>query len=363
MAGTNRPGDPDAQAAVVALELETVFRDAVLRKASDILITAGAPVAFRLKDEIQQVKMTPLTAEESQKLIYEMLNPDQIARFERDLELDFSITYDGKHRFRGNVFRQRGAIGAALRLIPQKVPTMEELNLPPIVRELALKDQGLILVTGATGHGKSTTQAAMLNLINNTRRAHIITIEDPVEFIFANKSCIIEQREVGDDTRGFAEALKHVLRQNPDVVLVGEMRDLESIGAALTAAETGHLVISTLHTNDAVSAINRLVDIFPPHQQPQIRVQLSMVLVGVLAQRLVPLADQSGLVLATEVLMNNSGVANLIREGKIHQIYTIMETHSKDGMITMDMALRDLYLTGAVTLEAAKSRMKNPQLI
>lgn len=360
MATTHRESNSDAAAPAVVVEIDTIFRDAMKRRASDILISQGAPIAFRIKDEIMQVRMAPLSGEAAKKLVYEMLTPDQVARFERDLELDFSITYEGKHRFRGNVFRQRGAVGCALRLIPSQIPTMEELKLPPIVRELALRDQGLILVTGATGHGKSTTQAAMINLINSTRRQHVITIEDPVEFIHPNKLSIIEQREVGEDTRSFAEALKHVLRQNPDVVLVGEMRDLESISSALTAAETGHLVISTLHTNDSVSAINRLIDVFPPHQQGQMRVQLSMVLVGVLAQRLVPTADASALLLCTEVLMNTSAVGNLIREGKVHQLYTVMETHQKDGMVTMDMALKELYLTGAITLEAAKSRMKNP---
>lgn len=360
MAPANRTSDPVETGASPAVELETVFRDALLRKASDILITAGAPIAFRLKDEIQQVKMAPLTPEQSQKLAYLMLTPTQIARFERDLELDFSITYDGKHRFRGNVFRQRGAVGTSLRLVPTKLPSLEELRLPPIVKEICKRNVGLVLVTGATGHGKSTTQAAMLDLINSTRRCHIVTVEDPIEYLHRNKSSIVEQREVGEDTRSFAEALKHVLRQNPDVIQVGEMRDLESIAMALTAAETGHLVLSTLHTNDAVSAINRLIDIFPPHQQGQIRVQFSMVLLAVFSQQLLPLGDGSGLVLATEVLVNNSGIGNLIREGKVHQVYTIMETHSRDGMVTMDNAIKELYLAGDVSLETAKSRMKNP---
>jgi twitching motility protein PilT len=304
--------------------------------------------------------MPPLAPKEAQTLVYQMLTEDQKARFERDRELDFAITWQNRVRFRGNVFLQRGCVGAVLRVVPTRVPTFEELGLPPIVREVASREAGLVLVTGATGYGKSTTLAAMVEHVNQTRRAHIVTIEDPIEFVFENKLSVVEQREVGLDTNSFAAALRHALRQNPDVILLGEMRDLETMASALTAAETGHLVLSTLHTNDAVSAVNRILDVFPPHQQGQVRAQLALSLVAVIAQKLIPRADGSGLVLACEVLVNNSAVANLIREQKTHQLYTILETHARDGMCTMDASIRDLYLRGAISREDARARMRNP---
>lgn len=342
------------------MELDAIFREAVARKASDVILTAGSPVAFRIRDELAYVKMPPLAPKEAQTLVYQMLTEDQKARFERDRELDFAITWQNRVRFRGNVFLQRGCVGAVLRVVPTRVPTFEELGLPPIVREVASREAGLVLVTGATGYGKSTTLAAMVEHVNQTRRAHIVTIEDPIEFVFENKLSVVEQREVGLDTNSFAAALRHALRQNPDVILLGEMRDLETMASALTAAETGHLVLSTLHTNDAVSAVNRILDVFPPHQQGQVRAQLALSLVAVIAQKLIPRADGSGLVLACEVLVNNSAVANLIREQKTHQLYTILETHARDGMCTMDASIRDLYLRGAISREDARARMRNP---
>jgi len=360
VATPNRPGNSDATSAAVTVDILTIFKDAVTRKVSDVLITSGAPIAFRINDEIQQVRMPPLTDDDAKKMVYEMLTPDQIMRFERDLELDFSITYEGKHRFRGNIFRQRCAVGASLRLIPSQIPAISELHLPPIVRELSMREQGLILVTGATGHGKSTTLSAMINEINTTLRKHVVTIEDPVEFIHKNKLSIIEQREVGEDTHSFAVALKHALRQNPDVLLVGEMRDPESIAAALTAAETGHLVISTLHTNDSVQAIDRIIDSFQPHQQGQIRSQLSLGLLAVIAQRLLPRADGRGRIVAVEILRNSAAVSNILREEKNHQLYSIMETHARDGMRTMDHAIKELYLKGLIAFEEAKARMRSP---
>jgi twitching motility protein PilT len=261
------------------------------------------------------------------------------------------------------VFFQRGTVAAAFRLVASKVPTLEELNLPPVVEEFALAPQGLVLVTGPTGHGKSTTQAAMIDVINKRRKAHVVTIEDPIEFLHTNKMSLIEQREVGDDTLTFAEALKHVLREAPDVILVGEMRDPESIACALTAAETGHLVIATVHTNDAVQAIDRLLDSFPPHQQGQVRSQMSLSLLGVLSQRLLPRKGGKGRVPAVEVLRNTAGVAHLIREMKTPQIYAILETHAKDGTRTLDGALKELYLRGFVEHEEARSRMRNPSLL
>jgi twitching motility protein PilT len=301
-----------------------------------------------------------LAPEDVKKLVYGVLADPQIARFEREKELDFSFTLRAKIRFRGNVFMQRGSVGAAFRLISWTIPTLAELQLPPIIADLALAPQGLVLVTGPTGHGKSTTQAAMIDLINGKRKCHIVTVEDPIEFLHAAKLSVIEQREVGDDTHSFANALKHVLRQNPDVILVGEMRDPDSLSAAITAAETGHLVISTLHTNDCAQAVDRIIDSFPAYQQNQVRSQLSMALLAVFAQRLLPRADGKGRIPAVEILRNSAAVANLLREGKTHQIYSIMETHAKDGMKTMDAALKELYLKGLVGYEQARRNMRNP---
>lgn len=344
----------------MAIDLESVLKEAVARKASDVLLTAGSAVAFRIHGDLAFVRMPPLSAREVKELVYGILTNDQVARFERDWELDFALTFQERFRYRGNVFYQRGAVAAALRVVPTEIPSFDELNLPPLVKELAAKKSGLLLVTGATGFGKSTTQAAILSHINSVRRCHVVTVEDPIEFLFTNRLSVIEQRELGMDTKSFAEALRHVLRQNPDVIFVGEMRDLDTIACALTAAETGHLVLSTLHTIDSVQAIHRLVDVFPPHQQGQIRSQLSMSLLAVLAQKLVPRVDKEGLILATEILINTGAAANLIRESKVHQLYTILETGSKDGMCTMDQSLKDLYVRGIVGYEDAKSRMRNP---
>jgi len=305
----------------------------------------------------------PMTADFVRMLVYGVLRDDQVARLEAELELDFSFTLDGRHRFRGNAFFQRQTVGAVLRLIPDEIPEIEALNLPPVIEEFALSTQGLILVTGPAGHGKSTTQAAMIHRINKSRRSHIITVEDPVEFVHPNMHSVIEQREVGLDTRSFSEALRHVLREAPDVILVGEMRDGESIACALTAAETGHLVIATLHTNDCVQAIDRIVDPFPASQQGQIRSQLSMALLGVISQRLIPRTDGRGRVPAVEILRNSTGVAHLIRDGKTPQIYAIMETHAREGMRTMDAALKDLYLRGLITYDEAAGRMRNPTML
>jgi twitching motility protein PilT len=341
-------------------DLSQVFKAAVANGASDVIITAGSPPIMRINGEIVFALTPPLSGEETKKLIYGILRDEQIARFEAARELDFSFYVEASHRFRGNSFLQRGHVGAAFRLIANKIPTLVELKLPAVLEEFALSQQGLILVTGPTGHGKSTTQAAMIDIINSRKKVHIVTVEDPIEYLHQNKKSVIEQREVGDDTKSFANALRHVLRQNPDVILVGEMRDLDSISAALTAAETGHLVITTVHTNDAVQAIDRLLDVFPSHQQAQVRMQLSMSLLAVVAQRLLPRADGTGRVAACEILRSNSAISHLIRDGKTHQIYTIMETHAKDGMVTLDACLKELYLKGIVSHEECRSRMKNP---
>jgi len=344
-------------------DLVELLKRALGAGASDVIVSAGSAPAFRIDGQVVSQGGSALTGEETKKLLFDVLDEGQVARFERDLELDFSLTLPGNHRFRGNAFFQRGTVGGAFRLIQNRIPSLQELGLPAIVEELALAPQGLVLITGPTGHGKSTTQAAMIDLINRRRRAHVVTIEDPIEYVHENDQSIIEQREVGEDTHSFAAALKHVLREAPDVILVGEMRDPESIAAALSAAETGHLVIATVHTNDAVQAIDRLLDSFPPHQQPQVRAQLALGLLAVLAQRLVPRKEGKGRVPAVEVLRNTPAVAHLLRDMKTHQTYSIMETHARDGMRTLDSALKDLYLRGAVSYEDVRRLMRNPTLL
>ncbi len=343
------------------MDIAELLTFAAEKRASDLILTTGSPPILRIDGEMRSVSLDPLGPEEVRRLVFDVLAEHQIARFETEKELDFSLSLGDARRFRGNVFIQRGNMAAVFRLVPSHILAIEELGLPPVIEELAMAPKGLVLVTGPTGHGKSTTQAAMINLINERRRCHIITVEDPIEFTHENKNSIIEQREVGSDTQGFFQALRRILRQAPDVILIGEMRDLDTIRAALTAAETGHLVISTLHTNDAVQAIDRLVDAFPPHQQNQVKSQLSLSLLAVIAQRLLPRADGQGRIVAVEILRNNSASAHLIREGKIHNIYTVMETHSRDGMCTMDTSLTDLYLKGAITRDEARRCMRNPE--
>ncbi len=345
------------------MDLVDILKRAVEIGASDVILSAGSPPAFRIDGQLVTARGEALASATTQELVYAVLNEAQQARFEREKELDFSFVLKGERRFRGNVFYQKGTVAAAFRLIASRIPTIGELNLPPVVEEFAMAPQGLVLVTGPTGHGKSTTQAAMIDAINRRKRAHVVTIEDPIEFLHANQLSVIEQREVGEDTRSFAEALKHVLREAPDVILVGEMRDPESIACALSAAETGHLVIATVHTNDSVQAVDRLLDSFPPHQQPQVRAQLSLSLLGVLAQRLLPRKGEKGRVPAVEILRNTAGVAHLIREMKTPQIYAVMETHAREGMKTLDAALKDLYLRGLVEYEEVRSRMRNPSLL
>ncbi|MBI4563385.1 MAG: type IV pilus twitching motility protein PilT [Planctomycetes bacterium] len=346
-----------------SIDLVDILRQALDSGASDVIISAGAPPAVRIDGQIAPAGLRILTPKITRELLYGILKDHQIARFEKEKELDFSFSLDGHARFRGNLFYQRGSVAGAFRLISERIPELRTLNLPAVLEEFALSPQGLVLVTGPTGHGKSTTQAAMIHLINTRRRTHIITIEDPIEFVHANHLSIVEQREVGEDTHSFSEGLKHILREAPDVILIGEMRDPESIACALTAAETGHLVIATVHTNDAVQAVDRLIDVFPGAQQAQIRGQLSMCLLGVVAQRLLPRADGKGRVPAVEVLRHTSAVAHLIRDGRIHQLYAIMETHARDGMKTMDAALKELYLRGDVGYDEARGRMRNPQML
>ncbi len=343
--------------------IDGILKKAAKRSASDIIITAGSPPLILKEGKMVHVSKDPMTEEQARDMVYELLSTDQVAQFERERELDFGITYQDTYRFRGNAFWQRGAVGAALRLVPTKVPAMETLHLPNVMREFADAPQGLLLVTGPTGHGKSTTQAAMIDYINRNRQCHIVTIEDPIEFVHSNVKSVIEQREVGFDTLTFTAALRHVLRQAPNVILIGEMRDLETIAIALTAAETGHLVISTLHTNDASQSIDRMVDVFPPHAQNQVRAQLSACLLGIVGQRLLPRSDGTGRVLACEILRNTPAVANLIRENKSAQLPSVIETQAKVGMISMDAAIKRLYMEGTVTEQTARRHMRHPQTL
>jgi len=345
------------------LSVAGILNFAVEQGASDVILTAGVPPALRVDGKLRYTKGEPLRPADTQRLIYDILSEGQVARFERDRELDFSLTLAGEHRFRVNCYWQRDCVGAAFRVIPADIPVLDDLGVPPIMRDLVLRPQGLILITGPTGHGKSTTQAALIDIVNTQKQVHIVTIEDPIEFLHTSKRSVVDQREVGQDTLSFSEALRRVLRQDPDVILVGEMRDLETVRTVLTAAETGHLVIATLHTNDAAQTIDRIIDTFPPHQQGQVRAQLSFCLLAVLSQRLLPRKVGQGRVLATELLLNNAAVANLIREGKIQNIYGVMETQGRIGMYTMDACLKDLYLRGIIERQEARRRMKNPQLL
>lgn len=343
--------------------MKMLFEHAAAIGASDLLITAGAPATVRVDGELHPALGIPLQKEMTKRLIWSLLNETQQEMFERKRELDFSLAVTGSLRFRANIYYQKGAVSGAFRLIPRVIPSMESLGLPSIVEGLTLRPNGLILVTGPTGSGKTTTQSAMIDLINRKRRCHIVTVEDPIEFVHENQKSIVDQREVYADTLSFANALKYVLRQDPDVILVGEMRDVETIAAALTAAETGHLVIATLHTNDAVQSIDRIVDVFPPHQHEQIRVQLSFALIAVIAQQLIPRAFGQGRVLATEILIKNYAVGAHIREGKTHQTRSIMESSRREGMITMDHRLKELYEARLITYDEMARRVSSPKFL
>ncbi len=345
------------------MNIQELFELVAKEKASDLLISAGAPPILRINGQLFRTRTESLTPEQTRQLVYDFLTEDQRKYFEEHKELDFSLAQGRRHRFRVNVYLQKQAVTAALRPIPEKIPSLEELGLPNSVKELAKARQGLILVTGPTGSGKTTTQAAFIDMINNERACHIITVEDPIEYVHTHKRSIVDQREVGEDTTSFARALKYVLRQDPDVILIGEMRDLETISAALTAAETGHLVLATLHTNEAIQTVDRIIDVFPAEQQQQIRFQLSMVLLAILSQRLLPRHDKAGRILACEILRNNTAIANLIRDGKTHQVYSVVETGTREGMITMDRAVKKLYNTGKISYEDAISTMRNPKEI
>ncbi|RLD97859.1 MAG: type IV pili twitching motility protein PilT [Aquificota bacterium] len=335
--------------------LEELLRYMVDKNATDLHITTGAPPKVRMSGELVPVPGTEdLSPADTQRLCFSVMTDAQKQKFDEEHEVDFSFGIRGLARFRANVFRQRGAVAGAFRRIPYEVIPLEKLGLPPVVFTFVTKSKGLILVTGPTGSGKSTTLAAFIDRINETYNKHIITVEDPIEYLHPHKKCLVNQREVHSDTESFKKALRYVLRQDPDVVLIGEMRDLESMAAALTIAETGHLTFATLHTNSAVETINRIVDSFPSHQQTQIRSQLSFVLEGIICQQLLPRADGRGLVLASEVLVMTPAVRNLIRENKLHQIYSVMQSgQSHHGMQTLNQSLASLYERGLITYEQA----------
>jgi twitching motility protein PilT len=334
----------------------------VERGASDLHITTGSPPRLRIDGKLVPMDYPVLSPADTKALCYSVLTDAQKHRFEENNELDLSFAIKGVSRFRANIFMQRGAVAGAFRLIPFEIKSFKELGLPEILNEIVKKSSGLVLVTGPTGCGKSTTLAAMVDRINQERSAHIITIEDPIEYLHLHKKCLINQREVTSDTKSFKDALRYILRQDPDVVLIGEMRDLETIEAALTVSETGHLTLATLHTNSAAQTINRIIDVFPPHQQEQIRAQFSMVLEGILAQQLVPKKSGQGRVLALELLIPNPAIRNLIREDKVHQIYSMMQTgQAKFGMQTMNQSLFELYTKGLISYDDAVGRSYLPE--
>ncbi len=334
------------------LNLQALLKTMLDKGASDLHITAGSPPRLRIDGDLVRLQTDALTPVDTKQLCYSVMNDVQKLRYEEDLEIDFSFGIRNMARFRANVYMQQSCVAGAFRIVPYQVIPLEELGLPPTVIEMCDRPRGLVLVTGPTGSGKSTTLASMIDRINQKRRGHIVTVEDPIEFQHSHRGCLVNQREIGRDSQSFKRALKYILRQDPDVVLIGEMRDLETFEAALSIAETGHLAFATLHTNSAIQSINRIIDVFPSHQAPQIRAVLSFVLEGVICQTLIPKATGSGRALAAEVLIPNAAIRNLIREDKLHQVYSQMQIgQSKYGMQTMNQSLCDLYIRKVITLE------------
>lgn len=333
-----------------------------LRKASDLHLSVGVPPIIRVNGDLLQVSSEKLRPIDTQNYAKEILSSD-FEEFMQIGEFDTSYSISGLGRFRVNVFKQRGSISIAIRVVALKIPTLSELNFPPVVKELTTKQRGLVLVTGPTGSGKSTTLASMINEINLSRAAHIITLEEPIEYLHKHNKSIIEQREIGRDTQSYTNKLKAVLREDPDIILIGEMRDLETIAVALTAAETGHLVLSTLHTIGAAKTIDRITDVFPPHQQQQIKVQLAAVIKGIISQQLIQTKDGKGRVAAMEIMIGTNAISNMIREGKIHQIESSIQTGAKYGMKTMDIALAELYKKGLITYDSAMSYSVNREIL
>ena len=342
------------------MEIFDILMASLATQASDIHLVIGKPPMVRVTGRIKPLLNFPvLNSEDSKALVYSMLYQDQIARFEENLELDFSYNIPGVSRFRVNILSQKNGIEAAMRLIPTKIPAPRELRISDAIVELTKLPRGLVLVTGPTGAGKSTTLASLIDVINGARHDHILTIEDPIEYVHEHKNCIIRQREVGMNTHSFKEALRHALRQDPDVILVGEMRDLDTTSLALTAAETGHLVFSTLHTQDAPQTVDRIIDVFPTYQQQQIRIQLAATLKAVISQQLLPLASGRGRVAAREVLIVTNAVSNLIRESKTHQLYSAIETGAQHGMCTLESSLAELVKANLITVDDAFSKANN----
>jgi twitching motility protein PilT len=343
------------------LDFAQILIEVMERNCSDLHLTAGSPPMVRERGRLKPLDYPALTPQTVREVVYSILSDAQRQRLETDWQLDFAYSIPSKARFRVNAYFQRASIGAAFRLIPDTMPALDDLGLPPVLREFTKKPRGFVLVTGPTGSGKSTTLAAMIDLINEERQEHIMTIEDPIEFLHRHKRCIVNQRELGSDAQTFSLALKAALRQDPDVILVGEMRDLDTISTALTAAETGHLVFATLHTQDTAQTVDRIVDVFPPEQQHQVRVQLSVALQGIVTQQLLPTADGTSRVCATEVLVPTPAIRNLIREGKTHQIYSALQTGATHSMQTMDACLVDLVRRQKITRELAEQRSAAPE--
>lgn len=349
-------------AEVRTVDLHQLLKIMIEKGASDLHITTGSPPQFRIDGRLTPLNMPALTASDTKRLCYSVLTDLQRHHFEEESELDLSFGVKGLSRFRANVYRQRGAVAGAFRVIPFKTFSLQELGLPNIISDLTNKPSGLILVTGPTGCGKSTTLTSIIDKINTSRNQHILTVEDPIEYLHAHKGCLVNQREVHSDTKTFTIALKHILRQDPDIVLIGEMRDLDTIESALNISETGHLTFATLHTNNAVQSVNRIIDVFPPHQQPQVRAQLSFVLEGVICQRLIPRASGVGRVMSCEVMVPNAAIRALIRDDKVHQIYSQMQMgQSKYGMQTMNQSLFSLYSRGLISYKDALGHSTEPE--